>query len=216
VNGRHAAALLAAGAILLGGAAALARASSPPSPRGTAVAVQEVGTVPDAAPSPAPTRQDSRVPQAAVPPPRTRLRIAAAAVVAPVVPVRARGGVMDVPRDPHTVGWWSGGARPGASSGHVVVVGHVNYSGVAGALSAIPRLRLGDVVDVVEPTVTLKYRVSARRVYAKDEGLPSAIFATDGPAQLVLVTCGGDFDPTSGNYRDNVVVFADPVSGGAI
>ena len=27
--------------------------------------------------------------------------------------------------------------------------------------------------------------------------------------QLRLVTCGGPFDPSTGHYRDNVVVFAD-------
>jgi hypothetical protein len=30
---------------------------------------------------------------------------------------------------------------------------------------------------------------------------------TQGP-ELRLVTCGGDFDQTSGHYKDNVVVFA--------
>ena len=33
---------------------------------------------------------------------------------------------------------------------------------------------------------------------------------TDGPAQLVLVTCGGAFDPVRHRYADNYVVVAAP------
>jgi hypothetical protein len=214
VNRRHAAGLLAAGAVLLGGAAALAAlaATGAASPRGSTVAAHDVGALPAATPLPARRVAPSSRQSAAVPPPGTRLTIAAAGVSAPLVSVTAPGGVMDVPRDPGTVGWWSAGARPGSPSGHVVVVGHVNYSGVAGALSVLPGLHIGDLVTVAEPSATLRYRVSARRVYAKESGLPSAIFATDGPEQLVLVTCGGDFDAATRNYRDNIVVFADPVT----
>jgi hypothetical protein len=41
--------------------------------------------------------------------------------------------------------------------------------------------------------------------------LPAAeLFARTGPPRLVLVTCGGDFDPETGSYRANVVVHAVP------
>jgi hypothetical protein len=41
--------------------------------------------------------------------------------------------------------------------------------------------------------------------------LPNGVFSLKGRARLVLVTCGGAFDPVEGSYRDNVVVTAVPV-----
>jgi len=40
--------------------------------------------------------------------------------------------------------------------------------------------------------------------------LPGSLFATTGPPRLALVTCGGSFDPATGHYRDNVIVWAKP------
>ena len=40
--------------------------------------------------------------------------------------------------------------------------------------------------------------------------LPTSIYSLEGAARLVLVTCGGPFDPVAGHYRDNVVVTAVP------
>jgi hypothetical protein len=54
---------------------------------------------------------------------------------------------------------------------------------------------------------SFSYRVTARNSYNKN-GLPPALFATDGPARLVLITCGGSFDRSTLSYQDNVVVCA--------
>ena len=37
-----------------------------------------------------------------------------------------------------------------------------------------------------------------------------AIFARVGTRSLVLITCGGAFDSSTGRYADNVVVIAEP------
>ena len=42
--------------------------------------------------------------------------------------------------------------------------------------------------------------------------LESGLFRTDGDAQLVLITCGGPFDPVRHRYADNYVVVARPAS----
>jgi hypothetical protein len=141
----------------------------------------------------------------------SRLRLARLGVDAPVVPVSAPGGVMQIPQDPGVVGWWSSGARPGSPRGNVVIVGHVDFHGVTGALAALPDTRPGDAVVVAGSTASLRYVVRAIRVYPKATGLPPAIFARDGPQQLVLITCGGPFDPSTGNYEDNIVAFASPI-----
>ena len=46
--------------------------------------------------------------------------------------------------------------------------------------------------------------------YAK-ASLPAAdVFARDVEPRLVLVTCGGAFDPATRHYADNVVAYAVP------
>ena len=38
----------------------------------------------------------------------------------------------------------------------------------------------------------------------------AGVFVQDGPARLVLITCGGDFDYDTRHYLSNVVVTATP------
>ncbi len=136
------------------------------------------------------------------------------ALRAPIVPVTVSGGVMSVPRDPRTLGWWAGGANPGASSGSAVIVGHVNYAGIAGVLGRLPQTRLGDEIVLTEHQLRLRYRITAVRSYAKTSGIPADAFSATGPPRLVLITCGGAFDPNTGNYLDNLVAYAEPEAGG--
>jgi hypothetical protein len=56
---------------------------------------------------------------------------------------------------------------------------------------------------------TRTYRVVSVQVMLKSK-LPTSIFSRRGRPRLVLVTCGGPFDPSIGRYRDNVVVTAVP------
>ena len=139
-----------------------------------------------------------------------RLTIGRLGVSAPVTPVTTSGGEMGVPIDPRTVGWWSGGARPGAGQGAVVVDGHVNYAGVTGALAVVPQLRAGDVVTIRQGKVVVRYLVRAVHTYPKATGLPSDVFRATGPPELNLITCGGQYDAASHNYEDNVVALAVP------
>lgn len=142
------------------------------------------------------------------PRPGARLLLPGLHLSAPIVHVGLAGTVMHVPRDPRRVGWWSGGVTPGSERGSAVIVGHVNYRGTSGVFAALPRLRPGDRVELTNPDH--EFRVAAVRSYPKRDGLPAALFAQSGPAQLVLITCGGSFDPVTGNYRDNIVVVAAP------
>ena len=46
--------------------------------------------------------------------------------------------------------------------------------------------------------------------YPKQDLPTEEIFAREGTDALVLITCGGAFDSTTGRYADNVVVVAAP------
>jgi hypothetical protein len=143
------------------------------------------------------------------------VRVSGIDVEAPVVPtgVDRKGGLV-IPEDPREVGWWSGGAAPGAPYGTILLAGHVD-SAEAG---------LGSLVDLgatpVGATVTVtgagtgdsaaSYRVVARRSYPKTSLRWPELLRQDVEARLLLVTCGGEFDRRTGHYERNVVVFAVP------
>ncbi|MEJ8278490.1 class F sortase [Pseudonocardia spirodelae] len=122
-------------------------------------------------------------------------------------------GGMVVPEQVRTVGWWAPGVLPGGAAGSAVIAGHVDSrtQGV-GFLSVLPQLAAGEPVVVrgVDGRGAA-YRVVARREYGKHD-LPRDVFRRDGDPQLVLITCGGVFDPARGSYESNIVVYAVPVA----
>ena len=145
--------------------------------------------------------------------PPVRLEIPALGVRAAVLPVHTSDGVLGVPEDPHQLGWWAEGAQIGSRAGAVTIDGHVDSAAAGeGALFQIGTLRGGQTILVTTASGrTLRYAVTARRTYPKSGGLPAELLGTDGPARLVLITCGGPFDRASRSYLDNVVVVAVPL-----
>lgn len=123
-------------------------------------------------------------------------------------------GGMVVPEQVRTVGWWAPGVLPGGPAGSAVIAGHVDSrtQGV-GVLAVLPQLTEGEAVVVRDATGRpATFRVAARREYGKYD-LPRDVFRRDGPPQLVLITCGGRFDPAAGSYESNIVVYAVPAAG---
>lgn len=130
-------------------------------------------------------------------------------VRARMVPVQARGDVLLPPPDPAVVGWWVGGARPGAERGAAVVTGHTVSTG-GGVFDGLGALRAGDVVTVRTGDGVLRHRVASVTTYSTQALADHAdrLFAQDAPGRLVLVTCE-DWDGNA--YLSNDVVVADPV-----
>jgi LPXTG-site transpeptidase (sortase) family protein len=137
------------------------------------------------------------------------LVVPALGVEAPVVPISTEDGALTPPSDPQQVGWWSGGARPGASQGAAVVTGHTVHTG-GGAFDDLETLAPGDRVVVRSGGAELVYRVGSVEVLSRDELARRRVdvFGRAGAPRLVLVTCE-DWDGTA--YQSNVVVTAQPV-----
>jgi hypothetical protein len=144
-----------------------------------------------------------------------QIEIPKLAAAAPVVAVRTlAGGALDVPLNPKTVGWWNGGAKPGAKKGTAVLDGHINYQGVDGVLSRIGTLDPGDIVYIKGlhngKKTRVRFSITGVRTYDK-RALPyRQIFDQHSVGRLAIVTCGGPFDAQTGNYLDNIVAFAVP------
>lgn len=121
---------------------------------------------------------------------------------------------LEIPEDPHIAGWWRGGAKIGARKGTAIIAGHINYAGVEGALARIGTLNPGDTVYVYGKhngkATKVKFRITGVRTYQK-KALPwREIFDQKSIGRIAIVTCGGPFDASTGNYLDNIVAFAVP------
>lgn len=144
-----------------------------------------------------------------------RLRIPAVELDADVRPVGVdpKTGELAVPEAVSSVGWYRYGPGLDAGSGSVVIAGHVDSSTQGmGAFSRLAEIHPGDRVEVRAADGSVRdFRVVSREVFGKSEVPYDRLFARDGRARLTLVTCGGAFDRTTGSYRDNIVVTAEPV-----
>lgn len=145
-----------------------------------------------------------------------RLVIPALGVDAPVDGILTGvGQVLRPPDDPARVGWWIASSPPGAGSGPTVLVGHVDSAADGpGALFAATDLAPGDQVVVrTSEGAEVHFEIVERSVYSKSDGLPPSLFALGGPPRLVLITCGGEFDPVAASYEQNIVLVAHPTGG---
>jgi Sortase domain len=119
---------------------------------------------------------------------------------------------LDLPESARAVVWWAYGAWPGATSGTVLLAGHVSWNGRVGSLAGLPSLLVGDRVALTRADGTVvRYAVTGRRHVPKASLAELGVFATVGAPRLVLVTCGGRYDAARRSYDDNVVVQARPV-----
>jgi LPXTG-site transpeptidase (sortase) family protein len=138
------------------------------------------------------------------------LRISRIGVNAPVVPIKSNEDrVLNPPRDPSVVGWWSDGAAPGEPRGAAVLVGHAVRNKGGGVFDDIGDLHRGDAIKVERSDSTLTYRVQSIDVLSKDEVARNAeeIFAQTSAGRLVVITCD-DWDGKM--WRSNIVTIAVP------
>lgn len=141
-----------------------------------------------------------------------RLRIPSIGVDAKIgaIGVEANGD-LEVPENVRNVGWYRYGPAPG-EPGATVIAGHVDSREQGrGAFFELRSLDVGARVKVTDSAGDVqRYEVVARRTYDKSVLPTDELFSRTGPSQLVLITCGGDFDSETRSYRDNVVIYAQP------
>ncbi|MET8203158.1 class F sortase [Micromonospora taraxaci] len=139
------------------------------------------------------------------------VQITAIDVRAEVVPVGAdAAGVLEVPPldRPTLAGWYRHGVSPG-ETGNAVLVGHVDSPAGPAVFFDLGRLRAGEQIQVTRAdTQVATFTVDDVRAYPKDHFPTTLVYGPADTAALRLITCGGRFDAATGNYVDNVVVFA--------
>jgi Sortase domain len=132
-------------------------------------------------------------------------------------------GSLYVPPNPNTVSWSSQDVAPGTSHGTIIVVGHINYGGVAGAFSDLADYRVGQIITLVladgrrlkyvvaaAPIEVNKDNVGPRREELFDQSHSYGLAGRPKSGRLLLLSCGGVFDNRTGHYESNIFVYALP------
>ena len=190
---------------------------------GLSPAVDDPGTVTrGTAPSPAasapaappagPAHQARRAASAVVPESPRVLMLPSGAVVPVDVSITDRSGRLTLPEDVDRAGWWNGGARLGDAFGAIVVAAHVDsFDEGVGPIAELLDAHAGDRVRLDSRTLSHAFVVSSTRLVPR-ASLPrlAPLLSFGGNHRLVLITCGGPYDPAYGGYRDNLVVVAEP------
>lgn len=141
------------------------------------------------------------------------VRIPRIGVNAGIIPVGVdEQGAIEVPPLEHAylAGWYERGPSPG-EVGNAVVVGHVDSSALGGeaVFFELGALRPGDQVEVArEDGSVVPFIVEGVASFPKDSFPSDLVYGPASRPSLRLITCGGQFDTATGDYRDNVIVFA--------
>jgi LPXTG-site transpeptidase (sortase) family protein len=123
----------------------------------------------------------------------------------------AAGGAMQVPSTVSVAGWYTGSPRPG-SIGSAIIVGHVDSAQARGVFFRLNTLKVGDDAFVKRADgTTVEFRVTKVQEYLKDDFPTQDVYGPTPDAELRLITCGGAFDPATGHYLSNIVVYATQV-----
>jgi LPXTG-site transpeptidase (sortase) family protein len=117
-------------------------------------------------------------------------------------------GALQVPSSTAIAGWYTGSPRPG-ETGAAVIAGHIDSYAGPGVFYRLKDLRPGNLVYVRRGHGSLAvFKVTAVRMVLKSRFPTAAVYGAVPDAQLRLITCGGTFDPATGHYLSNVIVFA--------
>jgi hypothetical protein len=91
--------------------------------------------------------------------------------------------------------------------------GHVDNTQGQAVFFQLRTLVAGDQVTVqLADGVTTQFAVRSVAMYAKPQFPAAQVYGWHGDDSLQLVTCGGTFDPGTGSYLSNVVVYTTLVS----
>ena len=199
-------------------AASAGPAASAAAPSAPSAASPAAGTPPgpDAAPAAEPEAAAPAAPAPAAPLDPSRLVVPALGVDAAVVQIGVQpSGLLEIPSDVSTVGWYRYGPTPGSGTGSAVLSGHVDAADQGpGTFARLGDLDPGDTVEVTDSAGVVRgFTVIAREEWTKDDVPLDRIFDRGGDGRLVLITCGGAFDEDTLSYTDNVAVTA-VLSGG--
>jgi sortase (surface protein transpeptidase) len=104
--------------------------------------------------------------------------------------------------------WYRNSPTPG-ERGASVIVGHVDSAKGPSVFFNLGALRPGQRIEITRADgIIAIFAVDHVASFPKDSFPTRAVYGSSDYSALRLVTCGGSFDKATGNYRNDVVVFA--------
>jgi len=116
---------------------------------------------------------------------------------------------MDVPQNVYNTGWYEPGVKPGEFGG-ALIAGH--YDDPQGKPSVFYRLDTLDIGDKIivrgENNTSLTFTVYHVETYSFDKVPMGELMNNNTERGIHLITCGGEWDTESKNYKERTVVSA--------
>ncbi len=148
---------------------------------------------------------------AATAPPPSSIQIPAIGVRSQLLHLgQNNDGTVAVPSDAQAskAAWYTGSPAPGAA-GPAVIEGHITGSKGKAVFYRLTSMRSGDKVQIAQVSgKVITFDVYQVKTYAKDKFPTAQVYGNTQTPELRLITCGGDFNPATGHFRDNTVVYA--------
>ena len=109
-------------------------------------------------------------------------------------------------------GWYTGSPTPG-EMGPSIVLGHVNATdGGPGVFADLRRMKSDDAINVTRADGSVAvFRFREGHQYSKSTFPTALVYGDTAGAELRLITCDG-YNPATGSYDDNYVVYAELVA----
>jgi LPXTG-site transpeptidase (sortase) family protein len=132
------------------------------------------------------------------------------------IPVLAHGvsedGQMDIPDDAAEAAWYQYGRAPADETGSTVIAAHAgSVHTPVGPLYLLHEAQPGEEITVEDESgQEHTYEVTEVEQQDKDNLDFTPYFSRDGDHHLVLITCGGQWNPDRSSYNDNIIVTAKP------
>jgi len=130
----------------------------------------------------------------------------------PIVPMglNPQGGLA-LPDTSLEAVWYRHGSVPGEPGDAALIAAHVdNRKTGLGPFAKLLSVESGARVSITMSDATTVDFAVVRRERVSKQDVNFEQIMEDGAGMLVLVTCGGRFDATTGHYEDNVIVWAVP------
>lgn len=117
-------------------------------------------------------------------------------------------GILHPPTDFDKAGWYSGGVLPG-QVGPAIIAGHLDSTTKPAVFEHLDAVKPGSrIVVTLSDGSAVSFAATSSSLVPKAAFPTSSVYGNVPTAQLRLITCDGQFDPATGHYVDNLVVFA--------
>jgi sortase A len=120
----------------------------------------------------------------------------------------AYSGNLGIPTNFTDVGWYKYGPAPG-SKGNAIIDGHRdNALALPGVFKNLDQLEEGDDVYITTGAgKKLHFRVTKKELLNYNSTNTKEIFGASNTANLILITCEGDWNQAAREYSQRLVVF---------